>query len=92
LAVSLEPVALPEVTWTYRRVYVYGRAIIFSALLAYLITKIADEGTLRTIALCLLGLKLVDAVLYMCGATATDITRLVKAVRPGRRTASEARP
>ncbi len=82
---SLEPVALPEVTWTYRRVFAYGRTIIFSALLAYLCVKIRDEGTLRTIALSLLGLKLVDALLYMCGATATDITRLFKAVRYGRR-------
>lgn len=81
---------MPEVTWKYRRVFAYGRTLIYSALLTLVIMRMEHADAthlrvLREIALTLCAMQTLDAFLYMCGATATDITRLFKAVRWSRR-------
>ena len=80
---SRSPFLLADVRWTWRRVYVYGRSLILPALLALIVLRLDDAGSLKAIALALCALLLVDALLYLAGATTTDITRLTVAARTG---------
>jgi hypothetical protein len=83
LAVSRSPVLLADVRWTWRRVYVYGRSVFITGLLVLIILRLDDAASLKALALTLCGLLLVDALLYLAGATTTDITRLTVAARTG---------
>ena len=74
---SDRPIVLPEVRWTWRRVFAFGRTLLFCALLAAIIWKLptAAESAatpLKWLALAIVAALVVDALLYMAGATATD--------------------
>lgn len=80
------PLILPEVRWTWRRVYAFGRTVIYAALIGFIIWKLptaaASAGKpLQWLGLALVATSTIDALLYMAGATATDITRLTAAAR-----------
>lgn len=81
-------IILPEVRWTYRRLFAFLRTALFCVLLAIIIYKLPTAATpaaspMKWLALALVGALVVDGLLYMAGATATDITRLTAAARSG---------
>ncbi len=80
IEVSAGPPALPEVTWVWRRVFTYCLTLICALLLAFIIHKLADVPSLRAIAFCLVGLIALQSLLYIAGATVTDLVRLARAV------------
>ncbi|MCY1648164.1 hypothetical protein OVA11_14160 [Caulobacter sp. SL161] len=78
----------PEVRWTWRRVYSYGQSVIYSLLLAAIIVKLptaaASAGSpLMWIGLAIVGAQVIVGLLYLAGATATDIARVTAAARAG---------
>lgn len=73
--------ALAEVQWTWRRVFAMGRGLVIAALLFAIVRAIGDPATLKVIALALIGSDVLSALLYMAGATVTDVMRLVVAVK-----------
>ncbi|WP_143754960.1 hypothetical protein [Caulobacter sp. BP25] len=85
---SPNPLILPEVRWTWRRVFAFGRTLIYAALIGVVIwrlpTAAASAGKpLQWLGLALVATSTIDALLYMAGATVTDITRLTAAARSG---------
>ncbi len=71
---------LPEIQWLWRRVYTYGLTVILAALFGVIIWRTKDAATLKLFGEILAGLIALQSLLYLAGATCTDITRLVKAV------------
>lgn len=82
------PIILPEVRWTWRRCFSFLRTLLFSALLVIIILKLPTAAAtaatpMQWLGLALVAALIVDALLYLAGATATDITRLTAAARTG---------
>ncbi len=85
---SPNPLILPEVRWTWRRTFAFGRTVIFAVLIGVVIWKLptaaASAGKpLQWLGLALVVTSTIDALLYMAGATVTDIARLTAAARSG---------
>jgi hypothetical protein len=79
------PHGLPEVQWTFRRLYTYGLTLICLGLLAGIIHLLRTEPEpLLRIAYCLVGIIVLQQLFYTGGATLTDVWRLVSAVRNNR--------
>ena len=83
---SAEPIALPEIRWTWRRAYTYGVTVggllLLNVIINLLVTATAGAvQALLTIALALIVLIGVVGLVYLAGATVTDIRRLAVAVR-----------
>jgi hypothetical protein len=75
------PLQLAEVRWTWRRVFSIGLTVALLGLLVLVITRLSDPGALKAIALALAALIGLVALLYIAGATTTDVARLVAAAR-----------
>ncbi len=68
---------LPEPSFHWRRWVTIGYVAVTLALLAGIVWKLSDGGPLRDIALALIGSQAFFAMLYMGGASAADIARIV---------------
>lgn len=68
---------LPEPSFHWRRWVTIGYVAVTLALLAGIVWKLSDGGPLRDIALALIGSQAFFALLYMGGASAADIARIV---------------
>lgn len=68
---------LPEPSFHWRRWVTIGYVTVTLALLAGIVWKLSDGGPLRDIALALIGSQAFFAMLYMGGASAADIARIV---------------
>lgn len=75
------PLQLAEVRWTWRRIFSIGLTVALVGLLVLVITRLSDPGALKAIALALAGLIGLVALLYIAGATTTDVARLIAAAR-----------
>ncbi len=76
-----EALVLPEVRWTFRRYYSYGLTVLLAGLVGLVIWRTEDPRALMWLGLSLVAVIAIVALLYLAGATATDITRLTAAVR-----------
>jgi hypothetical protein len=68
---------LPEPSFYWRRWVTIGYVSVTLALLAGIVWKLSDGGPLRDIALALIGSQAFFALLYMGGASAADLARIV---------------
>ena len=68
---------LPEPSFHWRRWVTIGYVSVTLALLAGIVWKLSDGGPLRDIALALIASQAFFALLYMGGASAADIARIV---------------
>lgn len=75
------PLPLAEVRWTFRRWYTYVLTAVICALLAFTIHRLQDAGALKVIGLALVAQVALSQILYLAGATATDLARLAAAVK-----------
>lgn len=75
---------MPEIRWTFRRWFTYVASAVLAALLAFIIWRTADPKTLRDLGLALCALIALLQLLYLGGATLTDLWQLVSAVRTTR--------
>ncbi|MFN3858404.1 MAG: hypothetical protein ACK4RV_11720 [Caulobacter sp.] len=74
-----EPLRLPEIQWTWRRIFTYVATLLSCVGIGWAIAKIDSAEDLRCVALALVGLQALLAVLYLTGATVTDLARLAAA-------------
>ena len=68
---------LPEPSFHWRRWVTIGYVSVTLILLAGIVWKLSDGGPLRDIALALIGSQAFFALLYMGGASASDLARIV---------------
>jgi hypothetical protein len=68
---------LPEPSFHWRRWVTIGYVSVTLALLAGIVWKLSDGGPLRDIALALIGSQAFFALMYMGGASASDLARIV---------------
>ena len=68
---------LPEPSFHWRRWVTIGYVSVTLALLAGIVWKLSDGGPLRDIALALIGSQAFFALLYMGGASAADLARII---------------
>lgn len=68
---------LPEPSFHWRRWVTIGYITVTLALLAGIVWKLSDGGPLRDIALALIGSQAFFALLYMGGASAADLARII---------------
>lgn len=68
---------LPEPSFHWRRWVTIGYVAVTLVLLAAIVWKLSDGGPLRDIALALIASQAFFAMLYMGGASAADIARIV---------------
>lgn len=68
---------LPEPSFHWRRWVTIGYVAVTLVLLAGIVWKLSDGGPLRDIALALIASQAFFALLYMGGASAADIARIV---------------
>lgn len=67
---------LPEPSFHWRRWVTIGYVSVTLALLAAIVWKVSDGGPLRDIALALIGSQAFFALMYMGGASASDLARI----------------
>lgn len=70
---------LPEPSHTFRRWLTYGAIAVNSILTGWIIFKVDDARSLMWVALALVLSNVIFALLYMGGASANDLARIVKA-------------
>lgn len=70
---------LPEPSFTFRRGLTYAVVAINSGLIGWAIYKMDDARSLMWVALSLVLSNVVFALLYMGGASAADLARILKA-------------
>jgi hypothetical protein len=68
---------LPEPSFHWRRWVTIGYVSVTLILLAGIVWKLSDGGPLRDIALALIGSQAFFALLYMGGASAADLARII---------------
>ena len=68
---------LPEPSFHWRRWVTIGYVSVTLVLLAGIVWKLSDGGPLRDIALALIASQAFFALLYMGGASASDLARIV---------------
>lgn len=68
---------LPEPSFHWRRWVTIGYVVATLGLLAWIVCKLTEGGPLRDIALTLIGSQAFFALLYMGGASASDLARIV---------------
>lgn len=68
---------LPEPSFHWRRWVTIGYVASTTLLLAGIIWKLTEGGPLRDVALALIGSQAFFALLYMGGASAADLARIV---------------
>lgn len=74
----------PERGWLYRRLFSFLSSAALLFLLWEVIKRMEGSAELKFVATLLAGLLALDRLLYLGGATLTDIWRLVSAVRTTR--------
>ncbi len=74
---------LVEVKWVFRRWYIFAFTAINTVGVGVIIAKVNDPSALKWIALGLISANMVMALLYIAGASGTDIARVVAAARSG---------
>lgn len=72
-----------EVKWLFRRWYIFAFTILNTVGVGVIIAKVDEPVSLKWIALGLISANMVMALLYISGATATDIAKVVAAARGG---------
>jgi hypothetical protein len=70
---------LPEPSFVWRRWLTYLAVLINSGLIGWAIYKMDDARSLMWVALALVLSNVVFALLYMGGASAADLARILKA-------------
>jgi hypothetical protein len=68
---------LPEPSFQWRRWVTIGYLIVTAGLLVGIVCKLSAGGPLRDVALALIGSQAFFALMYMGGASASDIARIV---------------
>jgi hypothetical protein len=68
---------LPEPSFQWRRWVTIGYVVATTLLLGFIVFKLIEGGPLRDIALALIGSQAFFALMYMGGASASDIARIV---------------
>ncbi len=76
---------LPDTSWLFRRALIFLIALAAIASVFWVLGHVTDISTLRMIARYSLGLQAFTLFLYVAGATASDVVRLVGAIRTTRR-------
>lgn len=74
---TVEQDPLPEPSFQWRRWVTIGYVSITLVVLAGIIWKLSEGGPLRDVALALIASQAFFALLYMGGASASDIARIV---------------
>lgn len=72
-----------EVKWLYRRWFIFAFTALNSIGVGVIIYKLSDPTALKWIGLGLISGNMVMALLYIAGASGTDIARVVAAARSG---------
>ena len=80
-----EASALPETGWLWRRVYAFAVTVAMTLLAWRISERIEDVGTLRLALRYAFWTILLMCMLYMAGASAEAITKLIGAIRTTRR-------
>jgi hypothetical protein len=80
-----EASALPETSWMFRRLLIFVVTLAAIGSVWWVIGRLTDVATLRMVARYSLGLQALCLFLYVAGASATDVVRLVSAVRTARK-------
>jgi hypothetical protein len=75
--VTVDQDPLPEPSFQWRRWVTIGYVSITLVILAGIIWKLSEGGPLRDVALALIASQAFFALLYMGGASASDIARIV---------------
>lgn len=70
---------LAEVQWTWRRLFSFSLVAACMWLVREIIDRANDPGVQKTLGLALCGLVALQALLYVAGAMATDIARIIEA-------------
>ena len=70
---------LPEPSFRFRRWLTYGAIAVNSILIGWIVFKVDDARSLMWVALALVLSNVIFALLYMGGASANDLARIVKA-------------
>ena len=76
---SDQAIRLPEVQWLYRRLFAFSGLFLAAGLLAFVIHKLDDPEALKNLGLAACSLIALMALLYLAGATVTDLARLKSA-------------
>lgn len=69
---------LPEPSFGWRRLLTYAAFVVNSLLLAWIVGKVNDARSLMWLGLALILSNVLFAVLYMCGASAVDLARIIQ--------------
>lgn len=77
----IAPLQLAEVRWTFRRWFTYVLTAALCGLLAFVVHRLTDPTALKVIGLALVAQIALSQLLYLAGATATDLARLAAAVK-----------
>lgn len=80
-----EPSALPETGWLWRRVYAFAVTLGMTVLAWRISERVSDPATLRMALRYAYWTILLMCLLYMAGASAEAITKLVGAIRTTRK-------
>jgi hypothetical protein len=75
--VSPRHAQLAEAVSTWRRFFAMGRGLVVSGLVLAVILRISDAEVLKVIALALIVSDAFNELVYMAGATTTDVIRLL---------------
>ena len=68
---------VPEPSHRWRRYTTIGYLIVTSSILVMIVWKLSAGGPLRDVALALIGSQAFFALLYMAGASAADLARII---------------
>ena len=68
---------VPEPSHRWRRWVTIGYLIVTAGLLAFIVYQMTESAPLRDVALALIGSQAFFALLYMAGASAADLARIV---------------
>jgi hypothetical protein len=67
---------VPEPSHRWRRWVTIGYLVVTAILLAAIVWRITESGPLRDVALALIASQAFFALLYMAGASASDLARI----------------
>lgn len=70
---------LAEVQWTWRRAFSFSLVAACLWFIRLIITRTTDPGVLKALGLALCGLIALVTIVYVTGALATDIARIMEA-------------
>jgi hypothetical protein len=68
---------VPEPSFRWRRYVTVGYLLVTAGLLALVVWRMTESAPLRDVALALIGSQAFFALLYMGGASAADLARII---------------